>query len=355
MKYEYLEFMCCPLCRAGLRIEAQQERNGKIESGLLVCSNPSCGKTYQIRNFVPRFVEHGKYAQSFGAQWKTFARTQLDNLNSQESEKRWCSEIGWGEGDLTGKTAIEFGSGAGRFIDIVSRKGAQLVVGVDITDAVDAAQDNLGGRGNVFFVQADFFQPPFQFGVFDRGYSIGVLHHTPEPEKAFSMLVNMLNQDGLIGLSLYEISLYKRPNRNSVKVSTIDLLWALNLWRVELFRSVTTRLPDSLMLAYCKYFVPVLHYLNKIPLLRYFRYLFPSTCYRNLPVEWSMLDTNDTYSTKIVHQYRHKDIFQWFMRANIQDVIVHNSIAGWVSLTGSRRRATTLDYSEFLHDQPTIQ
>lgn len=165
MKYEYLDIMCCPLCRSGLRIEARQERDGKIESGQLVCSDLGCGKIFPIRNFVPRFVEHGKYAQSFGAQWKTFARTQLDTHNSQESEKRWCSEIGWGKEDLSGKSVIEFGSGAGRFVDIVGRRGAKLAVGVDITDAVDAAQDNLGGRDNVFFVQSDFFQPPFKLGV----------------------------------------------------------------------------------------------------------------------------------------------------------------------------------------------
>ena len=250
---------------------------------------------------------------------------------------------------------IEFGSGAGRFVDIVSRRGARLVIGVDITEAVDAAQGTLGGRDNVFIVQADFFRPPFVAGSFDRGYSIGVLHHTPTPEAAFKSLVGMLNGDGKVGLSLYEITLYERPNRNSLKVSTMEMLWALNLWRVEFFRVVTTRLPDSWMLAYCKYFVRVLHYLNKVPVLPYLRYLFPSTCYRNLPVEWSMLDTNDTYATKIVHMYRHKDVFQWFMRANIQNIIVHNSIAGWVSLTGTIASALPVDYSEYLHDQPIVQ
>jgi hypothetical protein len=149
--------------------------------------------------------------------------------------------------------------------------------------------------------------------------------------------------------------LYERPNRNSLKVSTMELLWAINLWRVEFFRMFTTRVPDPLMIAYCKYFVPVLHYLNKIPVLRYLRYLFPSTCYRNLPVEWSMLDTNDTYATKIVHMYRHKDVFIWFMRANVQNIIVHNSIPGWVSLTGTMDSASPLDYTAYLHEQPVVQ
>ena len=355
MKFEYLEFMCCPHCRSGLRLEAGQETGGRVETGTLACAGATCGRTYPIRNFVPRFVDHGKYAESFGEQWRTFSRTQLDTANLTETGKRWDSEIGWAATDLSGKRVVEFGSGAGRFVDIVSKRGAGLIVGIDITDAVDAAQANLGDRDNVFLVQADFFQPPFVAGSFDCGYSIGVLHHTPEPEAAFKSLVSLLSPEGKVGLSLYEITLYERPNRNSLKVSTMELLWAINLWRVEFFRVFTTRVPDPLMIAYCKYFVPFLHYLNKVPVLRYLRYLFPSTCYPNLPVEWSMLDTNDTYATKIVHMYRHKDVFMWFMRANVQDIIVHNSIPGWVSLTGGMRRATSISYSPFLHEVPDVQ
>jgi SAM-dependent methyltransferase len=355
MKTEYLEFMRCPHCRGSLRLESDHESGGRVESGRLLCATDRCGKSYPIRNCVPRFVDHGGYANSFGEQWKTFARTQLDAGTLSETQKRWDSEIGWKEKDLSGRTVIEFGSGAGRFVDIVSRRGASLVVGVDITAAVDAAQENLGDRGNVFLVQADCFQPPFVPGIFDFGYSIGVLHHTPDPEAAFKSLVGMIGPEGRVGLSVYEITLYERPNRNSIRVSTMELLWALNLWRVEFFRVFTTRAPDPLMIAYCKYFVPFLHHLNKVPVLRYLRYLFPSTCYPNLPVEWSMLDTNDTYATKIVHMYRHKDVFLWFMRANVQDIIIHNSIPGWVSLTGGMRRAESVNYQSFLHDVPNVQ
>ncbi|MBR9921780.1 MAG: class I SAM-dependent methyltransferase [Bacteroidetes bacterium] len=250
---------------------------------------------------------------------------------------RWDSELDWQKSEVKDKLVIEFGSGAGRFVDIVSRRGAKWAVGVDITGAVDAAMDNLGDRPNVIFVQADFFKLPFREGTFDNAYSIGVLHHTPDPETAFHNMTKIVNEEGLVGLSVYEISLYPRPNRNTLKVVTKDLLWTLNLWRCEFFRFFTSRMPEGLFLAYCKYFVPILHYINKVPILRYIRYLFPSTCYRTLPVEWSMLDTHDSYATKIVHQYRHKDIFQWFLKAKLFNIVVHNGRAGWVSLTGSKK------------------
>jgi SAM-dependent methyltransferase len=352
MKNEYLSILNCPDCKSDFKLIPEKMVENRVEKGVLQCVNPVCGKKVVIRNFVPRFIDNGHYAESFGAQWKTFAKTQLDNDKSNHSQLRFNTEIGWDEEDLNGKTIIEFGSGAGRFIDVVSRRGAKLCIGIDITDAVDASQDNLGDRDNVFFIQADFFQLPIKDGVCDFGYSIGVLHHTPDPEAGFKVLTRKLRDDGKAGVSLYEISLYRRPNRNNIKVSTMELLWAINLFRCELFRAVTTRLPGKTFLYYCKTVVPVLHYLNKIPVLSFIRYLLPSTCYKNKPVGWSMLDTHDTYATKIVHQYRGKDVFQWFMRANLFDIIIHNSQAGWVSLTGSKKKNMSLDYNKYLYKQP---
>ena len=345
MKKEYLEIMCCPDCKSDLEFFDEFKIAGdRIESGILKCNLESCGAKFPISNFVPRFVDYGKYAESFGAQWENFASTQIDNTMLTETQQRWDSEIGWQKNDLSGSTIIEFGCGAGRFLDIVSKNGASLVVGVDITSAVDAAQKNLGKNENIFIVQADFFRLPFKNSYFDFAYSIGVLHHTPDPRKSFSNMVDVVNDKGEIGLSLYEISLYERPPLNSLSNASKDLMWAINMWRVELFRIATTRVPDKWFLAYCKYFVPILHYLNKIPVIRYLRYLFPSTCYPDLPVEWSMLDTNDTYATKIVHQYRHKEIFQWFMKENIYNIIVHDSIPGWVSLTGGKSYKDSVKY-----------
>ena len=166
-------------------------------------------------------------------------------------------------------------------------------------------------------------------------------------------MVEKVNDNGNIGLSLYEISLYSRPNRNNIKVATIDLLWSLNLWRVEFFRIFTTRLPDKYMIIYCKFFIPLLHYINKVPILGLIRYVFPSTCYRKLPVFWSMLDTMDTYSTKIVHQYRAKDLFQWFLKLGLTNIIVMNGRAGWVSLVANKGDLKSRNLKKIVMKRPS--
>lgn len=331
MKEVHLKLMHCIHCKSkDLKVNIKEQSIDEITEGMIECN--TCSATYPIINSIPRFVKGISYADSFGPQWNSFAKSQIDCDRIKESELRFDSEIGWQEKDIEGKVVVEFGSGAGRFLDIVSRRGAKLIVGMDATDATDASLNNLKDRSNVLIVQADIFNNPLCDESFDRAYSIGVMHHTPDPELAFRKMLNVVGEGGRIGLSLYESSNYRRPNRDSLKVYVMELMWALNNVRCELFRTFTTRIPEKTFLAYCKTIVPFLHFINKLPLIRYLRYLLPSTCYSNLPVIVSMVDTHDTYVTKIVHKYCGRDVFQWFLRLGLSDVILRNSRAGWVSI-----------------------
>lgn len=352
MKPAYLSYLACPKCSGDLEIlePAGAAEDLSIETGALRCTG--CGATSPIRHRIPRFVDSTPYADSFGLQWLEFAKTQIDTEETNESEVRFRTETGWSAESLKGCVVIEMGSGAGRFVDVVSKSGAKLAIGLDVTDAVDAAQSNLGDRDNVLFIQGDIFAPPVKKEVCDVGYSIGVLHHTPDPQQGFKNMYDLVKPEGRFGVSLYEILLQRRPNRDNPVVSGKDVLWALNIFRSEVFRAITSRLPDRLFLAYCKTVVPILHHINKIPVIRYVRYLLPSTCYRNLPVSWSVLDTFDTYATSIVHRYRGKDVFRWFTALGARDAILHNGRDGWVSVTGVKTSCEEREQRTISQERP---
>ena len=70
------------------------------------------------------------------------------------------------------------------------------MVGVDISEAIESTRVNTQGMPNVHLVQADVYHLPFRPGVFDFAYSIGVLHHLPEPEKAFQCVVPLVKPGG---------------------------------------------------------------------------------------------------------------------------------------------------------------
>lgn len=71
-----------------------------------------------------------------------------------------------------------------------------------------------------------------------------------------------------------------------------------------------------------------------------------------MPVEWSMCDTYDTYVTEIVNQYRAKDVFQWFLKSHLYNIIVMNSRAGWTSLIATKDSSIRVQHEKYIRDQP---
>jgi SAM-dependent methyltransferase len=104
------------------------------------------------------------------------------------------------------KRVLEVGFGAGTDFIQWLRAGA-IASGVDLTEE---AMDNLRHRIGVYGLPqpeklqvADAENLPFSSNTFDLGYSWGVLHHTPDTEKAVAELVRVVRPGGEIKLMLY--------------------------------------------------------------------------------------------------------------------------------------------------------
>jgi len=283
------------------------------------------GSSYRIDpNGVLRFVDDGAYANSFGLQWNEFPTLQLDTEELPDSERRLREETGFTPGSMQGKWVLEAGCGMGRFLEVVSRWGAEMAVGVDLSAAVDAAAANLADRDNVVVVQGDIFRLPFAQGAFDAVYSIGVLHHTPDCELAFKSLVPLVRPGGEIAISLYASTVKPGP------------AWAINLERRRLLRKGSKHLPKRFMLWWSLRAVPVFVRLDRVPILRYLRYLFPVMVYKKYPASWSVLDTFDAFATEYESRHRPKEVFRWFRESGLVDLDLLDSEDGWVSVRGRR-------------------
>ena len=234
---EVLTVLRCLSCKANLHQGADA----------LVCAG--CGRAFPLVQGVARFVDAQHYAGSFGFQWQVFARTQLDTDQSHRSEVDFRRRTGFCPNDLAGKLVLDVGCGMGRFAEVATRWGAH-VVGVDLSLAAEVAARNLADRSATFF-QADVFNLPFAPESFDYIYSIGVLHHTPDCERAFKVLPALLKPGGKIAIWLY--SGYNRWYRMS-----------------DLYRNVTRRMPPRLLYKLCYGVIPlygIYQVLTKIPLV----------------------------------------------------------------------------------------
>jgi SAM-dependent methyltransferase len=307
LKESLLKFLRAPRGNEPFELRDAVREGEEIITGRL-CS-PS-GAEFPIIRGIPRFVKDQEYTATFGLQWNMFKKTQLDSAHgSLESRETFIMKTGWQPDSLHGCVVLEAGCGMGRFLEIASST-AEAVIGVDMSQAVDAAFSNLSFLPNVHIIQADIFHLPFAEETFDRIYSIGVLHHTPDPRAAFLKLPALLKSNGEIS-----IWVYSRTIRNPCALFASDL-----------YRIITTRLPPSLLIKLAKAAIPLGSFYRTPLVGTIFNTLLPVSPHPN--PEWRWLDTFDWYSPRYQHRYSYQDILQWYNDAALDEIRMLESPVG---------------------------
>lgn len=213
MRQEHVQYLRCPYCRFEFHASAEKTVDDRIETGVLRCF--SCGSSFPITRFVPRFVSSENYAASFGLEWNAHSRTQYDATTGRAlSERRFYDETGWPR-DMSGELIIEVGSGSGRFTEQALASGA-TVLSLEYSDAVEANYASNGAHDNLLLVQGDLYWMPFVSDVADRLFCIGVLQHTPTPRDSLASLRGFVKPGGEIVADIYELSFTKSVLRPQV-------------------------------------------------------------------------------------------------------------------------------------------
>ena len=163
----------------------------------------TCGCVFPIRQGIPRFVLDGGYANAFGLQWNAFRRTQLDSYSRTTiSRDRLIRCLGGSLEPLRGASVLEVGCGAGRFTEILLDAGARVFAS-DLSAAVEANLANCGSHPDHFVCQADAVSLPVAPGSFDFVIALGMVQHTPSPERTISALATALRPGGVLVLDHY--------------------------------------------------------------------------------------------------------------------------------------------------------
>ena len=248
MKRRLLDYLACPSCGGEINLNFISEEDGiEILSGALSCA--SCNRTFQIVRGIPRFadfqnIESDKQATAdkFGWSWTEFSH---DDAKYEEQFLGWIAPVK--QQFVRDKVVLEGGCGKGRHSRRVAGWGARDIVAVDLSDAVEVAFDSTRGTPNAHIIQADIYQLPLR-RAFDYAFSVGVLHHLPDPRAGFESLVSKVKPGGHISAWVYGAE--------------------NNWWIVSLVnpirKHITSRMPERLLLHLSKIPAAIMYAATKL-------------------------------------------------------------------------------------------
>jgi len=258
---------------------------------------------------------HRRTQESFGYQWTVFGEM------SDQFRDDFLNYISPVVPEFfVGKRGLDAGCGFGRHLYYAAQFGAQMI-GMDFSKAITRAKDIAGEIGGVQFVQGDLQKPPLRPHSLDFVYSIGVLHHTPDPEKTFQTLLPLVRPGGAIFIWVYSKS---RRFTNTL---------------LETVRRVSSCLPLSVthalsflgtLVDWCGFILPY-RLARRLLGASIDRFVWPRIkLYARYPFQVVYADWFDRLSAPIRFYYDSDDLAGWAARAGLINVhISPTGLYGW--------------------------
>ncbi|MCK5506750.1 MAG: class I SAM-dependent methyltransferase, partial [Thermodesulfovibrionia bacterium] len=244
--------------------------------------------------------------------WEKWGRSErLFGFTDEEAKKWFLTDLtskNVNADYFKGKTVLEVGCGHGRFVKILNDLCDEYVA-LDLGSGVDLAHEITQDRSKVHIIQANAMLPPLKEEQFDYVWSHGVLHHTPSTKDAFRAISRL-------------------PKHGSGRI----YIWVYHkggfLWEYgnRLVRSITTRLPSSVMHVIAYSLVPLL-------------YLIPAynkdVNLSNMSWAECALSTHDWLSPKYQWHHSTEEVFSWYEEQGFKDI--EQTSANGVGVTGVRK------------------
>ena len=275
MRREAPNFLMCPNCGGELALSentSSDTKDAHIITGQLTCKG--CGSKFSIRNGVPILLPANlssvklETASRFAEEWTRWSG--LRDYYEQEFFD-WIAPLG--PKDFADQLVFEGGCGKGRHTAIVAGHGARAIVSLDLGESAFVAFAHTRRFPNAHVVIGDLLNPPVR-PVFDLAFSVGVLHHLPDPTAGFASLASRVRDGGRVAFWVYGqegnewITRYVDPVRKAVTsrlpaaflrlacIPPAAALWAL----IKLFYRPRADRKGPAKLPYGDYFAALYHY-----------------------------------------------------------------------------------------------
>ena len=219
-----------------------------------------------------------------------------------------------------GKRGLDAGCGFGRHLVHAADFGAHMV-GMDFSRAIQRARAITRDLPRIALVQGDIEAPPLRPGAFDFVYSLGVLHHLPDPEAAFRSLLTLVRPGGAIFIWVY----------SSARQTTNRILETIRRRTARLPHPATRALSFGAALVDWGGFIVPYRLARRLLGPRVDRVTLPRIrLYARYPFQVVYADWFDRLAAPIRHYYDREDMVAWGARAGLVNVTISpTGLYGW--------------------------
>lgn len=261
--------------------------------------------------------------EGFGDEWSAF-----DHSTSREDLKisfdAYFSEFPWASLP-PGARGFDAGCGSGRWARMVAHRVGELHC-VDASDkALEVAKKNLASLSQCRFHLASVSEMPFEDGSMDFGYSLGVLHHTPDTAGALASCARKLKPGAPFLVYLY----YAFDNRP---------LWFRQVWKAsDLLRRRICQLPfrtrrtvtDALA---ATVYLPLARGAGALERLGLDVDVIPLSSYRDKSFYTMRNDALDRFGTRLEQRFSRAQITDMMRAAGLRDICFRQGPPYWCAV-----------------------
>jgi SAM-dependent methyltransferase len=260
----------------------------------------------------------------FGDEWQRFDQAALGTRERTEMFDAYFHVFPWAQLP-PGAVGIDAGCGSGRWAALVAPRVGLLHCVDASAGALAVARRNVRANAtNAIFTQASIDALPMADDSLDFGYSLGVLHHMPDPAAGLRALVAKLKPGAPCLVYLY----YAFDNRPA---------WFRALWRAsDLLRRGISRLPPSVGHAVADAVAVAVYW----PLARLARLgerigldvtTVPLAAYRRRSLYTMRTDALDRFATGLEHRFTRAEVAAMMGAAGLGQIRVSETAPYWVA------------------------
>jgi SAM-dependent methyltransferase len=268
-------------------------------------------------------IDH-RVVNGFGQEWSHYNQTPLSSTELNRLFEAYFAVFPFDQptADWVG---FDLGCGSGRWARLMSPKVKVLHCIDPSPAALQVARKNLAGRRNCLFHVADSHNMPMEDGSMDFGYSLGVLHHIPDPQLALNACVKKLKGNAPFLLYIY----YALENRPPY----YRLLWRTT----DYVRRLISKMPFLMRRTVSSCIAAVVYW----PLARTARLVeksgrnvesFPLAFYRQRSFYVMCTDALDRFGTRIEHRFTRSDIQRMMTVAGLERIRFSENPPYWCAV-----------------------